>query len=112
MKHFKLFESFIFESEDWRDILFTTQDEKEVADIAEEELLTKELVVFNEGEDSFNKLEQMASTDKGEKVLENTSNELTKFSVPFEFLKWDVIGSDKLPIESSFIMKKVDTKKL
>jgi hypothetical protein len=54
----------------------------------------------------------MASTDKGEKVLENTSNELTKFSVPFEFLKWDVIGSDKLPIESSFIMKKVDTKKL
>ena len=50
--------------------------------------------------------------DTVEKVLEVTGQKLFLYDTPFEFLKWDVIGSSSDVIESAFIVSEIDFKKL
>jgi len=108
MKHIKNFEKFINEMMNWEEDLFTSHGEREVADIAEEELLTKNLVIIEEDDELFNKLVQVISTAEGEKVLEIDEHDLTKYSEPTEFIKWELLGSDSKPIETKFIIKTED----
>jgi hypothetical protein len=110
--HFKNYIEFLSESEIWKEMEFETKGEKEVYDIVEQEMLTTDLVTVQEGDDEYGKLSQMASTSKGEKVLQVVDHELTKFDTPFEFIKWDRLGSDKQPIETCFIVKISDAEKL
>ena len=114
----KNFRDFLLESEVgkdtilWKEMNFETASEKAVCDVAEETLLTKDLVVIYEGTSAFTKLEQIISTGEGEKVLEVTGQKLFLYDTPFEFLKWDVIGSSSDVIESAFIVSEIDFKKL
>jgi hypothetical protein len=110
--HFKSFKSFISESESWKDMDFSTKGEKEVFDVVEGELLTSELLVVEEGDDAYGQLTQLTSSNKGVKVLQVVDHELTKYETPFEFIKWDRLGSDKLPIESCYVIKINDAGKL
>ena len=57
-------------------------------------------------------MSQYCSSEKGEKVLENTGNVLTKFDKPFEFLKWEKLGASEEPIETCFIVRTEDEKKI
>jgi hypothetical protein len=111
MKRVKLFEAWLAESA-WAEENFKSQGEKEVADVAEQELLSKELMIVEEEDDLFGKLSQIASTEKGEKVLEITGHDLTKFSSPMEFIKWEKLGGDSEVISSCFIVKTVDKNKI
>jgi len=114
----KNFRDFLLESEVgkdailWKEMSFETSSEKAVCDVAEETLLTKDLVVIHEGTSAFTKLEQIISTGEGEKVLEVTGQQLFLYDTPFEFLKWDVMGSGSDVIESVFILSEIDFKKL
>ncbi len=114
----KDFRSFLLETEVtkdailWKEIDFRSSSEKAVCDVAEETLLTKDLVVIYEGTSAFTKLTQIASTDEGEKVLEITGQKLYLYDTPFEFLKWEVIGSSSEPIETTFILSEINFSKL
>ena len=112
MEHFKNFNSWFFESKLWKEELFNNSGEKEVADIAEETLLTKDLILISQDEDSFKKLTQIISTQDGEKVLEIKEHLLTLYFTPIEFLRWDRIGADGKPIETQYIVKKVEENKI
>ena len=105
------FQEFLNESSkceiQWEKMDFRSYNEKEVADIAEESLFTKNLVVFLKGCPQYVKLEQHASSEEGEKVLEVTGNDLTLFTTPFDFLKWDREIDDP-----AYIMKTEDTDKI
>lgn len=110
--YLKAFDLWLSESTSWADEKFATYSEKEVADVAEQELLTKELVIIEEGEPLHDKFIQLSSTDQGENVLEVHGNELTMFSTPVNFLKWNRLGSDNKPIETRFIVKSIDTDRI
>ena len=86
---------------------FRSYNEEEVADIAEETLQSKHLIVFEAGCDECIKLTQHASSEEGEKVLETTGNELTLFTVPVEFLRWD-----RDIAEPAYIIKGEDLNKI
>ena len=106
----KTFNEFVNENEvmtDWSDMKFRTYNEEEVADVAEQTLSSKQLIVISGKTPEYTKLEQYASSEEGEKVLEVTGNELTLFTVPFDFLRWD-----KDIDEPSFIIKGEDLDKI
>lgn len=113
----KNFREFLLEGEEkdtvlWKELSFETTSEKAVCDVAEETLLTKDLAVIYDGSKPFTKLSQVISTGEGEKVLEVTGQKLYLYSTPFEFLKWEVIGSSSEPIETMFIVKEIDYKRI
>lgn len=101
--HFKLFEQFLYEKK-WEDV-FVTRDEKQVEDIIHQEMLTEDFDLIDETNDKFKKLSQSVSTETGEKILELNDHVLTKFEIPFEFIKWDRLGTDGKPIETVFVIK-------
>lgn len=105
--HVKSFLDFLNESNhiDWSEMEFRSIPEKEVADVAEETLLSRYLIVFTEGYDEHTKLKQYASSEEGEKVLETTGNELTLYKTPCEFLKWD----KEIEVEPTFILRGEDS---
>lgn len=107
-KYFKLFEDFHgLDTE-----IFVTNDEKEVEDIVHQELLTDDTEFIEKENPLFKKMEQIASTSDGEKILELNEHLVTKFDTPFEFIRWDRLGSDKKPLETCFIVKKADKSKI
>ena len=109
----KNYNTWLAESIEWNDSEFATQSEKEVADVAEQELLTRELLIIEETDKVlFDKLSQLASTDDGEKVLEISGHLLTKFISPIEFIRWDRLGSEADVIEASYIIKCEDESKI
>lgn len=88
----------------WKEMDFISSGEKSVHDVAVETLLTEDLIVICEDDDNFGKFEQLVSTSqKGEKVLEVTGHSLELYSDPFEFLKWEFLGSSKEVIDTCFI---------
>lgn len=117
MKHLHDFNNWLNEANtpkvSWSDMAFATTGEKEVADIAEETLLTKQLFVICESDDSYVKLTQTASSSEGEPVLETNGHDLILFTTPFEFIKWNKLGSAPSEIiESCFIVKGEDLNKI
>ena len=117
MKHLQKFNSWLNEAATtkltWVEMDFPTHGEKEVADVTEETLLTKNLFVICEGEDLFKKLTQITSTEKGELVLETNGHDLILFTTPFEFIQWNKLGaSDEEIIDSCFIIKGEDLNKI
>ena len=88
--HFKLFEQFLYEKK--REDVFVTRDEKQVEDIIHQEMLTEDFDLIDETNDKFKKLSQSVSTETGEKILALNDHVLTKFEIPFEFIKWDIIS--------------------
>ena len=118
MKHIKQFDYWLNESSNqpklpWTDMEFSTLGEKEVADVTEETLLTKNLFVIEESTEMFNKLAQMSSTSEGEPVLNTNGHDLILFSTPFEFIKWNKLGTAPSEvIETSFIVKGEDINKI
>lgn len=102
-----------YDKEDWKNIDFSTDDEKAVADMVEEKLLSKDLFVVYDDDDEFEKFEQMTSTETPERVFETSDDQLDMYSVPFEFLSWTVVGSDDSEIlEKKYILKKTDISKI
>ena len=118
MKNIKDFMSFLLESEIskdiilWKEASFNSSSEKKVRDIAEESLLTKDLVLVYEGTSAFIKLFQIASTEECEKLLEITGQKLCLFETPFEFIKWEIVGSSSETIETTFILSEINFSKL
>ena len=92
---------------DWKDMTFNTIPEKEVADVTEETLNSKYLMVFTNESDEYKKLKQHESTQAGEKILETTGNDLILFTSPLEFIRWD-----KKTDDSSYILKAEDYSKI
>lgn len=117
MKHIKKFDKWLNEAMtpqlSWEDMEFATHGEKEVADVAEETLLTKHMFVICEGEDAYKKLLQISSSGEGEPVLETNGHDLILFSTPFEFIQWNKLGSAPSEIiETCFIVKGEDFNKI
>jgi hypothetical protein len=120
MKYIKQFDIWLNESNEpldlkvpWTEMKFSTTGEKEVADVAEETLLTKNLFVIEEKSEMFKKLSQIVSTTEGEPVLEVNGHTLTLIDTPFEFIKWDKLGATPSEIiESCFIVKGEDINKI
>lgn len=108
---FKTYIDFIKESIDWTDDLITSQ-EMEIADAAENTLLTKDLCIIGEDDDSYSKLEQLASANSSEIVLEITGHTLISYTVPLEFLKWERLGTNDVVYETCFIAKMNDLSKI
>jgi len=111
----KNFSDFLLESENhvlWKEIDFQSNEEKAVADVAEESLLTPNLVVVYEGTSAYTKLAQIASSEKGEPVLEITANKLIMYTVPFDFLKWETLGTSSEPIETCYVVSEINLKKV
>ena len=112
MKYLLTFDTWISESTEWKNRSFLSSVEKSVADIAEQELLTTDLLIINDGDSIYDKLNQVCSSSgQNEKVLDLSNNIIIKFQTPFEFLKWDILGADKKPIESFYIIKRSDNNK-
>lgn len=112
----KNFNQFLNESVDpclipWNEVAFDKRS-IEVADIVEETLLTKNLLLVEEECTTYDSLLQMADTEKGEPVLEIQSNEVLLYSIPFEFIKWVILGADNKAINSWFIIKTEDLQKI
>lgn len=117
MTHIKKFNNWLNEAMaprlTWEDMEFPTHGEKEVADVAEETLLTKNLFVVCEGEDAFKKLTQMSTTNDSEPVLETNGHDLILFTTPFEYIQWNKLGSTQSEIiETCFIVKSEDFNKI
>jgi len=111
----KNFSDFLLESENhvlWKEIDFQSNEEKTVSDVAEESLLTPDLVVVYEGTSAYTKLTQITSSENGEEVLKITGNRLTMYTVPFDFLKWETLGASSETIETCFIVSEINTKKI
>jgi hypothetical protein len=112
----KTFDDFINESlnrTSWEKMEFPSHGEKEVADVAEETLLTKHLVVIHETDDLYDKISQLAASQEAEPVLEVSKHTLSLYSTPFEFLSWVVIGSTPEDIlERNFVLRTEDLKKV
>jgi hypothetical protein len=113
----KSFNEFLNESVDpclipWNEVGLTDNPSMEVADVVEETLLTKNLLVVEEECEIYHSLLQLKDTEKGEIILQVPSNEVTLFNIPFEFIKWDILGTDSKPINSWFIIKTEDLQKI
>lgn len=93
---------------DWNNMKFESSNEREVADVVEQTLMTKNLLVIEKGSDEFSKMEQHSSTEGGEKVLEITGNDLTLYTVPCEFIKWD----KEIESDPTFIIRGEDYTKI
>lgn len=106
------FKDFLFEhlgsKIDWIDMDFRSHQEMEVADVAEETLQSKYLIVFYEHSSEFEKFKQHASAEQGEKVLETDGHELTLFTKPVEFLMWN----SEIETQPIFIIRGEDYDKI
>ena len=102
--YYKLLEGHI----DWSEMEFRSAPEKEVADVAEETLSSKYLIVFSDKSPQHEKLKQHASSEQGKIVLETDGNNLTLFTVPCEFLRWDM----EIEQEPLFIIRGEDYDKI
>ena len=108
----KNFKNWLAESISWKDMKFE-DTENDVADIAEQELLTKELVIIDEEEkEIFRKLDQISSVNKGKIVLEIHDHILSKYETPFEFLKWEHLGNNEIVLYYDYILKLEDYDKV
>ena len=98
---------------DLRDLPPEGDREKTVYDLAEETLLTKDIIIICEDDDDFEKLKQIISVQEKELILQITGNVLYHLKTPFEFLQWDIIGSstDEI-IETCFMIKEEDQDKI
>jgi hypothetical protein len=98
---------------DWSDVEISTGDEEAVSDVVRDTLGTDVLKMIPEESDLFQELSQISSTvEDPEKVLELDDHDLTLFEGPFNFLRWDRIGTDKEPIETVYIVKSEDVDKI
>lgn len=96
-----------------RDIEMNSRGEKAVYDLAEETLLSKDLIVICERDEDFEKYKQIVSSQQSKEVLRLTGHVLYHLIEPFEFLQWDIIGSTPQEvIETCFIVKEEDSKKI
>ena len=112
MKNIQKFNEWINESIYWEDYEFQSKSEMEVADIIEEALLTKEIVIIEEHENAFIKLEQQTSSEEGEIILEVTEQRVTQYETPFDVMKWERLGTNEEAIETYFIVKSEDYKRI
>lgn len=97
---------------EWIDMKFESHNGKEVADIIEDTLLSKSLRVIDKGASEFVKLEQIADTSEGEKILEITGNELILFTTPFEFIRWNQTAEGNEILDPCYIVKTEDYSKI
>lgn len=104
INYYKLIENYI----DWAEMKFRSIPEKEVADVAEETLSSKYLIVFDDKSPQHKKFKQYASSEQGELVLETDGNNLTLFTVPCDFLQWDM----EIQEEPLFIIRGEDYDKI
>lgn len=107
----KCFNEWLSEAYNWVNQKFENSS-SDVKEAVEDRMLSNNLIVIEENEDDYVKLQQMMSSEKGEEILNTSDDRLTAFNTPIEFVYWETIGSDDEAIESVFIIKKEDLEKL
>lgn len=108
----KKFDEFLLEKSFWEEIDFQTKGEKEVANAAEEALVSDQLVVVHEEDELFSKFLQISSSDEPTPVLQVTGHNLYMYDSPVEYLKWDMVGAGDEVIETSFIVDEKNLQKI